>query len=106
MIRVGKDQWVLTRDLKRPSYLGSSTNCELITVIEAVSGGGQVIPPMAILPGKVHQAHWYTKTKLEDNYSIAVSDSGYTNDHLGLRWLSHFEKFSTPKEAGSYRLLL
>ncbi len=54
MIGMGKDQWVLTRDGTRPSYLRSTTTMELVTVIKTVSGKGQVIPPMVILPGKVH----------------------------------------------------
>jgi hypothetical protein len=44
-------------DPDRPYHLGSSTNRELVTVIEAISGGGLVIPPIVILPGKVHQEH-------------------------------------------------
>ncbi len=84
MIGVGKDQWVLIRDGAWPSYIGSTTNQELVTVIESVSAGGRVIQPMVILPGKVHQEHWYTKTGLDNNVLVAVSKSGYTNDHLAL----------------------
>jgi hypothetical protein len=106
MIGIGKDQWVLTLDPDRPCHLGSSTNRELVTVIEAVSGDGIVIPPMVILPGKVHQEHWYTKTGLEDNYLIVVSESGYSNDHVALCWLAHFQKFTKSSCPGAYRMLI
>jgi hypothetical protein len=85
MMGIGKDQWVLMLDPDRPCHLGSSTNRELVTVIEAVRCGGQVIQPMVILLGKVYQEHWYTKTGLEDNYLIPQSESGYSNDYLALR---------------------
>jgi hypothetical protein len=84
MIGIGKDHWVLTRDASRPSYLGSQSSRELVTVIEAVGGCGRIIPPMVILPGKVHQEHWYTKLGLEDDYLIGVTESGYSNDHMAL----------------------
>ncbi len=106
MIRMGKSNWVLTRDQEQPSYLCSATNRELVTVFESVSGGGAIIPLMVILHGKVHQEHWCTKAGHEDCCLVAASDSGYTNDHLALRCLAHFEKFTRPKELGAYRLLL
>jgi hypothetical protein len=57
LIGMGKDYWVLTRDQERPSYLECVTNCELVTVIEWVHGRDKGIPPMVILPGKIHQEH-------------------------------------------------
>jgi hypothetical protein len=106
MIGVGKDQWVLTRDASRPSYLGSSSSRELVTVIKAVGGCGRVIPPMVILPGKVHQEHWYSKLDMEDDYLIGVSESGYTNDYLALEWLKHFNNLTKSRKPGAYRLLI
>jgi hypothetical protein len=48
---------VLKRDVERLSYLGSYRNQVLVTVIEAVNGGGTVIPLMVILPRKAYQEH-------------------------------------------------
>jgi hypothetical protein len=76
MISIGQDQWVLTLHAERPCHLGSSTNRELVTVIEAISSGGSIIPPMVILPGKVHQEHWFTKMGLEDNCLVAYQKAG------------------------------
>jgi hypothetical protein len=57
MIKVGKDYWLITRDQEQPSYLGSSTNCELVSVINAVSVEGNVILPIVILPRNGHQEY-------------------------------------------------
>jgi hypothetical protein len=54
----------------------------------------------------IHQERWYTNADLEDNACIAVSENGYSNDELGLRWLEHFDKFTAPCTWGSYWLLL
>ena len=51
---IGRDQWIITRDLKRISYIASSTIRDLILAIEAVSVDGEVLPAMLILAGIVH----------------------------------------------------
>jgi hypothetical protein len=61
---------------------------------------------MLILPGILHQEDRYTKTGLEDDVLVAVSDTGYSNDELGLEWLRHFERYSARRQVGIYRLLL
>ena len=61
---------------------------------------------MLILSGVLHQEDWYTKTGLEDDVLVAVSDTGYSNDELGLEWLRHFERYSARRQVGVYRLLL
>lgn len=65
-----------------------------------------MLPPMLILPGSLHLEDWTTKTNLEDNVLMAVSETGYSNDVLGLKWLYHFDRFSFPRRTGVYRLLL
>jgi len=105
-IGVGRDQWILTLDPERQSYLPSTTNRELITCCEVISGNRHVLPPMVILPGVLHLEDWTTKTELEDDVLLAVSESGYSNDLLCLEWLKHFERFSALRQVGVYRLLL
>jgi len=63
-------------------------------VCETISGDGTALPPMLILPGILHQEDWYTKTDLEDDVLVAVSETGYANDELCLDWLHHFERYS------------
>ena len=91
-IGVGRDQWVVTRVSKRPLSFASSSSQELVTVIEAISGDGAVIPPMILVSGIQHMEDWFTKTNLPGNILLGVSETGYSNDMLGLEWLYHFEK--------------
>lgn len=60
---IGRSQWILTRDPKRPSYLASSSNRETLTCVEAISGDGGVLPPMIILEASSFEktgylSHW------------------------------------------------
>jgi len=105
-VGVGRDQWIITLDPNHPLYLGSSTSCELVTCSEVISGDGYVLPPIVILPGTLHLDNWVTKPNLDHDVLIAVSETGYSNDHLALDWLTHFERFSARRQVGSYRLLL
>jgi hypothetical protein len=104
-IGMGRHQKIITRDPKARPYIESSTNRESITLIEAVSGDGYTLPPMVILSATTHRENWYPPG-LEDNYLVGVSDSGYSNDELGLRYIEHFNKFTKDRRCGQYRLLL
>jgi len=77
----------------------------LVTVWETISGDGTALPPMMILPSILHQ-DWYTKTDLEDDVLVAVSETGYANDELCLDWLYYFERYSARRQVGGSRLLL
>jgi len=105
---VGRDDWILTLNPKWQSYLPNSTNRELITCCQVISGDGHVLQPVSgvILPGVLHLEDWTTKTKLEDHVLLAVSESAYSNDLLCLEWLKHLERFSAVRQVGVYRLLL
>ena len=105
-IGIGKDQWIITLDPDRQCYLASSSNRQLVTSCEVISGDGYVLPPMLILPGAIHLEDWVTKTGLDDDVFIGISESGYTNDILTLDWLHHFDRFSSQRQIGSYRLLV
>ena len=67
---------------------------QVITLCESISGDGEVLPPMTILPGVLHLEQWYTSTRLKDNVLVAASETGYSNDELSLGWLHHFERYS------------
>ena len=49
----GGERVIVPRAVKE-LYTPSPENCTSITVIETVSAGGKVIPPVLIIPGKVH----------------------------------------------------
>jgi len=75
-------------------------------ICEAISGDGTVLPPMVILSGVLNQRRWYTSTNIPDDTLIALSDTGYSNDDISLGWLAHFERFTSRRKTGAYRLLL
>lgn len=82
-------------------------NRDWATTIECVSAVGYVLPPFIILKGKVHQASWYShELELPGNWTISVSDNGWTTDDLGLAWLKHFDVLTASRTIGGYRLLI
>jgi hypothetical protein len=61
---------------------------------------------MIILKGKIHISSWYTDSLLSD-WTIAVSENGWTTDQVGLTWLTDvFEKYTKDRTDGVYRLLI
>jgi hypothetical protein len=75
-----------------------------VTAIEAVNAKGWAIPPFIIFEGKLHQMTWY-QTGIPETWRVTVSDSGWTNDKLGLEWIQHFHE-NTKHCKGKWRLLL
>ena len=43
---------------------------------------------------------------MPDDTLIALSDTSYSNDDTSLGWLAHFERFTSRRKTGAYRLLL
>jgi hypothetical protein len=81
-------------------------NREWVTAIECTSASGWTVPPMIIFDGKVHISSWYTDI-LPRDWTITVSENGWTNDSLGLTWLTDvFEKYTKDRTKGVYRLLI
>lgn len=81
-------------------------NREWVTAIESICADGTSIPPMVIFEGKVHISNWYIET-LPTDWVIGVSEKGWTNDELGLLWLTNvFEKHTKDRTKGVYRLLI
>ncbi len=97
-IGVGKSKMVVTRRQKRTSYLGVPTNRESATAIECISAAGEHIPAFLILSGKVHQSGWYKVLELANETIIALSESGFSNDHITFEWLKHFDDFLVNSE--------
>lgn len=99
-VGMGKNQWVITQDGERRPTLSSASCRDLITVIETINAMGLALPPMIILPGLLHLESWYAETGLGDDFLLATSESGYSNDENSLFWIQHFEKFSKKTQKG------
>jgi len=79
-------------------------NRDWVTTIECINASGWSTPPFVILSGKLHQASWYKD--LPSDWVVAVSDNGWTTDELGLEWLKHFDRSTSTRTTGAYRLLI
>ncbi|KAL1954183.1 hypothetical protein VTO42DRAFT_1539 [Malbranchea cinnamomea] len=89
----------------RPKHVQPG-NKEWVTVVEGVNATGWSLPPMIILKGKWHQASWY-ENGLPETWRIETSESGWTNEKLGLIWLKEiFNKHTQARTMGQYRLLI
>jgi hypothetical protein len=93
-IGIGGKQKVITRNARRRAFAQSSTTRDYVTVVECVSADKKVLPPFIILPGKNIMEAWVINTDMPEDYSLAVSDSGYSNDELCLHWVKHFNLHS------------
>ncbi|KFY10587.1 hypothetical protein V492_04923 [Pseudogymnoascus sp. VKM F-4246] len=78
-------------------YTPSPENRTSITILETVSAVGKVIPPVLVIPGKIHMDSWY-HTNLQDTALFLLSDSGFSNSELALQWLKHFAEHTAPHE--------
>ena len=78
----------------RQLALGSNTNRETVTAVEAISGDGYALSPVVIV------------SNIEGDTLIAVSDTGYSSDVLCFEWVKHFERFTAKRRHSKWRLLL
>ena len=82
-------------------------NREWTTTVDAINAEGAAIPPMIIFTGKLHQAAWYDPERFEPEWSIGLSDTGWTNDELGFEWLTKVFNPNTNKiRQSTWRLLI
>ncbi|KAL1961250.1 hypothetical protein VTO42DRAFT_3196 [Malbranchea cinnamomea] len=65
-------------------------NTEWVTIVEGVNETGWSLPPMTILKGKWYQASWY-ENGLPVTWRIETSESGWTNEKLGMIWLNEVQ---------------
>ena len=62
---------------------------------------------MVIFAGKTHRTAWFENAEIPSDWTIAVSDNGWTNDQLGFNWLqSVFKPNTKDRTKGVYRLLI
>ena len=81
-------------------------NREWITVIQAINAEGWPIPPFIIGAGQYHLANWYRESNLPGDWAIATTQNGWTDNETGLEWLKHFNRCTTNRSIGVYRLLI
>ncbi|CUS07494.1 unnamed protein product [Tuber aestivum] len=60
-------------------------NREWVTLIEAVSALGKVLPAFYIYAGKAHYAGWHNKSGIDSRTVFSFTDNGWTQDYIGLK---------------------
>ncbi|KAH0611005.1 uncharacterized protein H6S33_011432 [Morchella sextelata] len=96
---------VICRSGKRNPNVAQDGSWELITVIEAVSVAGCVLPAWVIYKGKSHYIGWHQST--DDAEAVfCFSDNGWTNNNMGLRWLKEHFDIHSKKISGARPCLL
>jgi hypothetical protein len=81
-------------------------NREWITVIQAINAEGWAVQPFIIGAGQYHLANWYRDSNLPGDWAIATSQNGWTNNEIGFEWLKHFDRCTSKRSVGRYRLLI
>ncbi|KAH7463246.1 hypothetical protein FOMA001_g18207 [Fusarium oxysporum f. sp. matthiolae] len=81
-------------------------NREWVTAIQAINAEGQAIDPFIVVAGQYHLANWYQESNLPATWAIATTQNGWTDNETGLEWLKHFDRCTTDRSVGAYRLLI
>jgi hypothetical protein len=98
LIGVAKSAKVITRRGRRNPKITMDGNRELVTVLEAVSAGCEVLPPCIVWKGKCHIEGRYSKEREKTGTLYATSPNGWTDNELGLEWMKmHFERLTRPE---------
>jgi hypothetical protein len=87
--------------------LKDGRNRKYVFIIECISAGGQILPPLVIFAGKHVQQQWFPdaeKERYTDCYFEASSKS-WTNNDIALRWLKGmFISLTKPENLKKWRL--
>jgi hypothetical protein len=59
-----------------------------------------------VVAGQYHLANWYQECDLPRDWVIAKSPNVWTDNETGLEWLRHFDRSTTNRSTGPYRLLI
>jgi hypothetical protein len=59
-----------------------------------------------VVAGKTHLEHWYRDSPFPPNWTIDLSETGWTNNRIGYDWIKHFDTHSRSRTTGTKRLLV
>lgn len=90
-------------DIQHRIYSKYPDNQKSFTIIKCINGIGGDIPPMLILTRIQQLTPWFNND-LSDDIAVTTAETEYKNDLISLQWIKHFEKYSTRKQQGAYRL--
>jgi len=86
-------------------YIETPGNRQSLTIVETISATGVALPPFLIVKGKLHMESWYHKNLTGDE-RVALSNTGYTNSEVAIKYLHHFIQHTNSTSSSSPKLLL
>ena len=97
---------VICRSYRRNPLVTQDGNREMLTVLECVSADCFILPAFVIYKAKSHLSGWHGETD-DLTARFCLSNNGWTDNVLGLRWLiEHFDPNTRARAAGRARLLI
>jgi hypothetical protein len=72
-------------------YEETPENRRSLTCMETLCADGSTIHPMVIISGKQHMESWWGLRQPDEGAeTYALSETGFTNDQLTMKWFKHF----------------
>ena len=81
-------------------------NQEQATVIIYINSKGWSMPLFLVVQGKTYLSNQYTDGGLPPDWVIKLISNRQTNNKTGLEQLKHFDKYTTTRIKGLYRMLV
>jgi hypothetical protein len=79
---------------------------EWTSIIQGVNAKGWAILLFIIFFGKHYLPAWYKELSIPNNWIISVSENGWTNNKLDLKWIQHFNEHTKERTVSSCYLLV
>lgn len=97
---------VLISVQQKQAYLRLDGGREWVSVLECISTDGEALPAWMIFKDVNQQFSWFQCVST-GNSRFATSEKGWTENGLGLNWLTeHFHPFTEKRRHGEYRMLI
>ena len=77
----------------------------MVTLIEGISTEGKCILPIIIIEGSWFMEDWSNENQ-DGSELLLLSNSGYTNEELGMLWLDYFISYSGTGPKALIKVLL
>ena len=81
-------------------------NREWVSIIQGVNSYGWALPPFIIFKAQNHLTAWYEDSGLPHDWVITLSENGWTSNSIGYEWIQHFDRHTSTRTIGTYRLLI
>jgi hypothetical protein len=97
--------YVVSGQGKRRVYVKTPQNREWVSILEAVSAGGQSIRPLVVFKGANLQSSWFATDEVPD-WHYTTSENGWTSNNIGLQWLRNVFIPESRRDNSRTRLLI